>query len=62
MTQYITVAADDRAEAKNWIAGGIALAVGATDWGEVARRARLDTDEMSRVLFNQFVFPFEIVK
>jgi NADH:ubiquinone oxidoreductase subunit 6 (subunit J) len=39
----------------------IALAVGATDWGEVARRARLDTDVMSRVLFDQFVFPFEIV-
>jgi NADH:ubiquinone oxidoreductase subunit 6 (subunit J) len=39
----------------------IALAVGATDWGEVARRARLDTDEMARVLFEQFVFPFEIV-
>ena len=39
----------------------IALAVGATDWQEVARRARLDTSEMSRVLFEQFVFPFEIV-
>ena len=39
----------------------IALAVGATDWHEVARRARLDTDEMSKVLFEQFVFPFEIV-
>jgi len=39
----------------------IALAVGATDWHEVARRARLDTSEMSRVLFEQFVFPFEIV-
>jgi NADH:ubiquinone oxidoreductase subunit 6 (subunit J) len=39
----------------------IALAVGATDWKEVARRARLDTGEMSRVLFEQFVFPFEIV-
>jgi NADH:ubiquinone oxidoreductase subunit 6 (subunit J) len=39
----------------------IALAVGATDWGEVARRARLDTDVMSKVLFEQFVFPFEIV-
>jgi len=39
----------------------IALAVGATDWREVARRARLDTSEMSRVLFEQFVFPFEIV-
>jgi NADH:ubiquinone oxidoreductase subunit 6 (subunit J) len=43
------------------IAVVIALAVGATDWHEVARRARLDTDEMSRVLFEQFVFPFEIV-
>jgi NADH:ubiquinone oxidoreductase subunit 6 (subunit J) len=39
----------------------IALAVGATDWGEVARRARLATHDMSRVLFEQFVFPFEIV-
>jgi NADH-quinone oxidoreductase subunit J len=39
----------------------VALAVGATDWREVARRARLDTEEMSRVLFEQFVFPFEIV-
>jgi NADH-quinone oxidoreductase subunit J len=39
----------------------IALAVGATDWHEVARRARLDTTEMGRVLFEQFVFPFEIV-
>jgi NADH-quinone oxidoreductase subunit J len=39
----------------------VALAVGVTDWGEVARRARLDTEEMSRVLFEQFVFPFEIV-
>jgi NADH:ubiquinone oxidoreductase subunit 6 (subunit J) len=39
----------------------IALAVGATDWGEVARRARLGTDEMSRVLFDQFVLPFEVV-
>jgi NADH-quinone oxidoreductase subunit J len=39
----------------------IALAVGATDWAEVDRRARLATAEMSRVLFEQFVFPFEIV-
>ena len=39
----------------------IALAVGATDWHEVERRARLDTDRMSVVLFQQFVFPFEIV-
>jgi NADH-quinone oxidoreductase subunit J len=39
----------------------IALAVSATDWGEVARRTRLGTGVMSRVLFEQFVFPFEIV-
>jgi NADH-quinone oxidoreductase subunit J len=43
------------------IAVVIALAVGATDWPEVARRARLDTNRMSEVLFQQFVFPFEIV-
>jgi NADH:ubiquinone oxidoreductase subunit 6 (subunit J) len=39
----------------------IALAVTATEWGEVARRVWLRTGEMSRVLFDQFVFPFEIV-
>jgi NADH:ubiquinone oxidoreductase subunit 6 (subunit J) len=36
-------------------------AVTATDWGEVARHARLATEQMSRVLFDQYVFPFEIV-
>jgi NADH:ubiquinone oxidoreductase subunit 6 (subunit J) len=39
----------------------IALAVSATDWGEVARRTRLGTSVVSQVLFEQFVFPFEIV-
>ena len=39
----------------------IALAVSATDWGEIPRRTRLGTDVMSRILFEQFVFPFEIV-
>lgn len=39
----------------------IALAVSATDWGEVARNARLGTELMSRILFQQFIFPFEIV-
>jgi NADH:ubiquinone oxidoreductase subunit 6 (subunit J) len=39
----------------------IALAVSATDWGEIARRTRLGTTTVSRVLFEQFVFPFEIV-
>jgi NADH-quinone oxidoreductase subunit J len=39
----------------------IALAVAATDWGELTERVRLATDRMSEVLFEQFVFPFEIV-
>jgi NADH-quinone oxidoreductase subunit J len=39
----------------------IALAVSATDWGEIARRTRLGSDHMADVLFQQFVFPFEIV-
>ena len=39
----------------------IALAVGATDWGGVGERVRIATDAMSTVLFEDFVFPFEIV-
>ena len=39
----------------------IALAVAATDWGELTERVRLATSRMSEVLFEQFVFPFEIV-
>ena len=39
----------------------IALAIGATDWGEAAKRARLTAEAMSNVLFNSFVLPFEIV-
>jgi NADH-quinone oxidoreductase subunit J len=39
----------------------IALAVAATDWGELTERVRLATSKMSLVLFDQFVFPFEIV-
>jgi NADH-quinone oxidoreductase subunit J len=39
----------------------IALAVSATDWGEITRRTRLGTTIVSRILFEQFVFPFEIV-
>jgi NADH-quinone oxidoreductase subunit J len=39
----------------------VALAVSATDWGELVERIRLPTDRMSVVLFEQFVFPFEIV-
>ncbi len=39
----------------------IALAVGATDWGEVTERIHLATDLMSQVLFSDFVLAFEIV-
>jgi NADH:ubiquinone oxidoreductase subunit 6 (subunit J) len=39
----------------------VALAIVATDWGELAERVALTTDAMSRVLFADFVFPFEIV-
>jgi NADH-quinone oxidoreductase subunit J len=39
----------------------ISLAVSATDWGELTARVRLATSAMSRVLFDRFVFPFEIV-
>ena len=39
----------------------IALAVSATDWAELTERVRLRADAMSKVLFEQFVFPFEIV-
>jgi NADH-quinone oxidoreductase subunit J len=39
----------------------IALAVSATDWGELPERVRLATSTMSLVLFDRFVFPFEIV-
>jgi NADH:ubiquinone oxidoreductase subunit 6 (subunit J) len=39
----------------------IALAIGATDWGAVAKRIRLATDALSQLLFHDFVLPFEIV-
>ena len=39
----------------------IALAIGATDWGEAAERAHLTAEAMSNVLFDSFVLPFEIV-
>ncbi len=43
------------------IAVVIALAVNATDWGEVAVRAGQATEDVSITLFNDFVLPFEIV-
>lgn len=39
----------------------IALAIGVTDWGGTAERVRVATAEMSRILFSDYVFPFEIV-
>ncbi len=43
------------------IAVVIALAIGATEWGEAAKRIRLSADALSAALFNGFVLPFEIV-
>jgi NADH:ubiquinone oxidoreductase subunit 6 (subunit J) len=39
----------------------IALAIAATDWSEAAARVRVATDAMSKLLFDQFLLPFEIV-
>jgi NADH:ubiquinone oxidoreductase subunit 6 (subunit J) len=39
----------------------IALGVGATNWGAVTERVRLATDTLARVLFAQYVLPFEAV-
>ena len=39
----------------------IALAIGATDWGEAAEHAAVTAEEMSNALFRDFVLPFEIV-
>jgi len=39
----------------------IALAVSATDWDALGERVRISTASMSLDLFNDFVFPFEIV-
>jgi NADH:ubiquinone oxidoreductase subunit 6 (subunit J) len=45
------------------IAVTIALAVSATDWGEVVERAALETDELSRILFTEAanLLPFEVI-
>ncbi|HSO29639.1 MAG TPA: NADH-quinone oxidoreductase subunit J [Candidatus Sulfomarinibacteraceae bacterium] len=39
----------------------IALGVAATDWAEASQRARLATDALARVLFDEYVLPFEVV-
>ena len=43
------------------IAVVLALSIAATDWGEATERVRVATDAMSKLLFDQFVLPFEIV-
>jgi NADH-quinone oxidoreductase subunit J len=43
------------------LAGIIALTVGATDWGAVAARVHTGTEQLARVLFADYVLPFEIV-
>ena len=43
------------------IAVVVALAIAATDWGEAEKRIRVATDNLSTVLFNEFVLPFEII-
>jgi NADH:ubiquinone oxidoreductase subunit 6 (subunit J) len=39
----------------------IALSVTATDWGETGRRIATATDALARLLFNQYILPFEVV-
>ena len=39
----------------------IGLTVTATDWGEVGGRIATATDALARLLFNQYVLPFEVV-
>jgi NADH:ubiquinone oxidoreductase subunit 6 (subunit J) len=39
----------------------IGLVVAATDWGALEPRVRIGTESMSRILFDEFVLPFEIV-
>ena len=43
------------------IAVVVALAIAATDWDEAVERVRVTTDNLSTVLFNEFVLPFEII-
>ncbi len=39
----------------------LALTFTATDWGAVTERLRTATDTLARVLFDQYVLPFEVV-
>ncbi len=39
----------------------LALVIGATDWGAAGERVQTVTAEMAKVLFNEYVLPFEVV-
>jgi NADH:ubiquinone oxidoreductase subunit 6 (subunit J) len=39
----------------------VALSVTSTDWGDVSQRMATATDALARLLFNQYVLPFEVV-
>ena len=39
----------------------IGLGVSATDWGEAGERVRLATSSLAKVLFDDYVLPFEVV-
>jgi NADH:ubiquinone oxidoreductase subunit 6 (subunit J) len=39
----------------------VALSVTATDWGDVGQRIATGTDALARLLFNDYILPFEVV-
>src|SRR3954468_24497015 len=39
----------------------VALAIGATDWGGLPARVAVTARDLSKVMFDQFVLPFEVV-
>ena len=39
----------------------VGLSVTATDWGDVSGRIATATDALARLLFNQYILPFEVV-
>jgi NADH-quinone oxidoreductase subunit J len=39
----------------------VALSVTATDWGEVGTRIATATDSLARLLFNEYILPFEVI-
>jgi NADH:ubiquinone oxidoreductase subunit 6 (subunit J) len=43
------------------LAAVVVITVTATDWGELGERLHIATDTLARVLFNDYVLPFEVV-